>query len=112
MITIGSGHTPRGVCGLKRRLLLLLHCILSHPTRGVWIETSFPRIAIYKPSGHTPRGVCGLKHLFLNRFISAPQSHPTRGVWIETDEDCDDERGYESHPTRGVWIETPWWAYL
>ena len=34
---------------------------MSHPTRGVWIETDYFHRYIVARESHTPRGVCGLK---------------------------------------------------
>ena len=53
--------TPHGVSGLKSYNNKRVWCVLmSHPTRGEWIEM--------------PSRVV---------FVQANKSHPTRGEWIE-----------------------------
>ena len=84
-------------------------CTQSHPTRGVWIETSLMEIQIPLTS-HTPHGVCGLKQRDFEIGHAERMSHPTRGVWIETCLTASRHTGSVSHPTRGVWIET--WKFL
>ena len=79
---------------------------LSHPARGVWIETTLFNVEsilqhCHTPHGvcglkptpaaklptivsHTPHGVCGLKLMAVTNAAITFQSHPARGVWIET----------------------------
>ena len=58
-------RTPHGVRGLKYLLIYSIYYIdlLSHPTRGAWIEISmsYPYISQHSPS-RTPHGVRGLKY--------------------------------------------------
>ena len=58
--------------------------LLSHPTRGAWIEIFV-------------RWKFGLNN---------EESHPTRGAWIEMGiMPRSTRRLIRSHPTRGAWIE-------
>ena len=55
-------RTPRGVRGLKFcNKKLVAKCVMSHPSRGAWIEI--------------PRAFSANEN--------ARQSHPSRGAWIE-----------------------------
>jgi len=101
-----QSRTPLGVCGLKQdHQKQYQKSILSHPARGVWIETSY-YFSLNTCLSRTPLGVCGLKRLQNWQRQGYLLSHPARGVWIETL--LEEIRTYlsESHPARGVWIET------
>ena len=101
------GRTPHGVRGLKYSCHYNhLVKIMSHPTRGAWIEiltvaesplTSTSRTPhgvrglkypVYRGAqgrslGRTPHGVRGLKYLCAQGGPGKLVSHPTRGAWIE-----------------------------
>ena len=77
-------RTPRGVRGLKFDVTQssMYFDVVSHPSRGAWIEINAPA----------------------NLGIGA-KSHPSRGAWIEIDFEQMEEHITESHPSRGAWIE-------
>ena len=57
--------------------------LVSHPSRGAWIEI----LVVLRPAtaamSRTPHGVRGLKlKLFADKTIGG-LSHPSRGAWIE-----------------------------
>ena len=59
--------------------------ILSHPSRGAWIEIKDGGVA-----------------------LKSAQSHPSRGAWIEISRTRSGKTVTgESHPSRGAWIEIP-----
>ena len=66
-----------------RRELAEINRLVSHPTRGAWIETDLT-----------------------NAEQKTMESHPTRGAWIETNLPKLMKLVSGSHPTRGAWIET------
>ena len=57
--------------------------VMSHPTRGAWIE--MPQIYgdQHELASRTPHGVRGLKSSQFLLKQKRPASHPTRGAWIE-----------------------------
>ena len=75
---------------------------MSHPTRGVWIETLNGLKLKFPDLGHTPRGVCGLKQYNNRLLILRLMSHPTRGVWIETVKNSQGRLNEQRHTPRGV----------
>ena len=57
--------------------------IMSHPTRGAWIEIITLSIFKLKVNCRTPPGVRGLKYNYKYNIVYKIWSHPTRGAWIE-----------------------------
>ena len=56
--------TPHGVGGLKFCLhIFLIYTLMSHPTRGGWIEIKYPTNFQGQILGPTPHGVGGLKYV-------------------------------------------------
>ena len=79
------GRTPRGVRGLKLPDEEIEPVdVMSHPSRGAWIETLLPLLCIMAQLRRTPRGVRGLKLLLVLSKVLPVRSHPSRGAWIET----------------------------
>ena len=79
--------------------------LMSHLTRGAWIEIFMHSLLSVMFPGRTSHEVRGLKCFFSpwNDFLDL--SHLTRGAWIEI---WQPETKYEvgqSHLTRGAWIE-------
>ena len=101
---------------------------MSHPARGVWIETNEALKIPLPQQSHPARGVW-IETVTLQAILRPLRSHPARGVWIETilmrtyiknhqvapRSGCVDWNDNfvvlfccyrRSHPARGVWIET------
>ena len=60
-----------------------MNSVLSHPSRGAWIEIALRSLIAYGKHSRTPRGVRGLKYCRCKINPSAAGSHPSRGAWIE-----------------------------
>ena len=54
--------------------------MLSHPARGVWIETIVQSVGPIYPSCRTPQGVCGLKLLLNDPLHTAYFGRTPQGV--------------------------------
>ena len=57
--------------------------LMSHPTRGEWIEICEKTPNTLLTARLTPHGVSGLKYSHIWRTKTLLKSHPTRGEWIE-----------------------------
>ena len=100
------GRTPHGVRGLKYHILcnvcseIMSHpsrgawiemllkspsrtSFMSHPSRGAWIEICGCTVSADMKKGRTPHGVRGLKYDVLRLCAVYAMSHPSRGAWIE-----------------------------
>ena len=64
-------------------LNVILLMLMSHPSRGAWIEMMLPTVSCTAAAGRTPRGVRGLKSAWLHGRHPRSRSHPSRGAWIE-----------------------------
>ena len=82
---LGRCRTPHGVRGLKFRIEAShrLQCLLSHPSRGAWIEITGLRSLMSSRTSRTPHGVRGLKLFRTQVTRKTTPSHPSRGAWIE-----------------------------
>ena len=60
-----------------------LWAIKSHPSRGAWIEIHRASESGKPSEGRTPRGVRGLKLAGNTLESTSNRSHPSRGAWIE-----------------------------
>ena len=80
---LASGPTPHGVGGLKYDAFRFhLFAVLSHPSRGGWIEMEvIHRHVIFFPRP-TPHGVGGLKYHYSNGQTFAPLVPPLTG-WVD-----------------------------
>ena len=102
--------------------------MLSHPSRGAWIEMGLSLTRQQRTQRRTPRGVRGLKSSCGAIHLVPPPSHPSRGAWIEiqlktkagmsylrrtprgvrglkSPSPAAHPRPSRSHPSRGAWIE-------
>ena len=98
-------RTPHGVRGLKLRANhWLTSDMLSHPSRGAWIEIGYqPRCSRFR-SSHPSRGAwIEITSAWIRR--SGIRSHPSRGAWIEIASMSSMLAHLRSHPSRGAWIE-------
>ena len=57
--------------------------MVSHPSRGAWIEIEPSSSGGPSSSSRTPRGVRGLKLGTSVEYLLTGESHPSRGAWIE-----------------------------
>ena len=57
--------------------------MMSHPSRGAWIEIYNELKVLNREEGRTPRGVRGLKLKPSSQVDGQLMSHPSRGAWIE-----------------------------
>ena len=57
--------------------------VMSHPSRGAWIEIDKGKMTYQYNIGRTPRGVRGLKFILWVGGHAVRLSHPSRGAWIE-----------------------------
>ena len=80
--------------------------VVSHPTRGAWIEMILYQRLSSLYSSHPTRGAwIEISVTSFGRCIIA-MSHPTRGAWIEIRSILFGRWFLRpSHPTRGAWIE-------
>ena len=75
-----AGRTPRGVRGLKLPCWQLKGGeIVSHPSRGAWIEIFTGINDVYESFSRTPRGVRGLKLFVLVTHIRVDAVAPLAG---------------------------------
>ncbi len=79
--------------------------LLSHLTRGAWIEIFVQQIIKNAPECRTSHEVRGLKLSFRGQRGGSPLSHLTRGAWIEITHLTNRLYLLMSHLTRGAWIE-------
>ena len=100
-------RTPRGVRGLKSPMESSRGQIylVSHPSRGAWIEIAHGLCAPDHRHSRTPRGVRGLKWNYYD-YVDTLRGRTPRGV--RGLKSCVVECGPSgrlSHPSRGAWIE-------
>ena len=79
--------------------------IVSHPSRGAWIEILTAADVEPVRHGRTPHGVRGLKYYGSPGGYCRSQSHPSRGAWIEMDMSVMPENaqlGRTPHGVRGL----------
>ena len=103
----GCSRTPRGVRGLKSPMESSRGQIylVSHPSRGAWIEIAHGLCAPDHRHSRTPRGVRGLKWNYYD-YVDTLRGRTPRGV--RGLKSCVVECGPSgrlSHPSRGAWIE-------
>ena len=64
-------------------LTLGLGLLVSHPTRGAWIEMRDHEAAPHRQPSHPTRGAWIEMLLGFHLTEQSTLSHPTRGAWIE-----------------------------
>ncbi len=79
--------------------------LLSHLTRGAWIEIGVAVKPFPIPVRRTSHEVRGLKYKRAYDYDRHKKSHLTRGAWIEIGNIESGNTSFESHLTRGAWIE-------
>ena len=77
----------------------------SHLTRGAWIEIPSVITTLLSAECRTSHEVRGLKYLTVLKALIALWSHLTRGAWIEIKHIFYVCHFLLSHLTRGAWIE-------
>ena len=80
--------------------------VMSHPSRGAWIEIGADAVlSTLPPESHPSRGAwIEIRMVRLSDWISSG-SHPSRGAWIEIDSSSfwsSDESSRTPHGVRGL----------
>ena len=79
----------------------------SRPRGGVWIETIFALLEIWRTMGHAPAGACGLKRRFLVTLEKLSEGHaPAGACGLKLVINLALLEAKMSRPRGGVWIET------
>ena len=99
-------YTNGKICAKEHKSHFAFYALLlSHPTRGAWIEMLSPDILkLLVQKSHPTRGAwIEICNIYLDNMNCV--SHPTRGAWIEILINHHNKIFVQSHPTRGAWIE-------